>query len=96
MKPDALWKVIIDGRPSAQSSMNPPATRFWVYVAASSREVAREAAWAYVKAIAGALGEPGPVRFGQSREQYKLDSFPTAPIRGDGEVVTFEVWFAGR
>jgi hypothetical protein len=94
MKPDALWKVIIDGRPSAQPNKRPACTRFWVYVAASSREVAREAAWAYVKSIAGALSESGPTRFGQSREQCKLDS--SSPARGDGEVVTFEVWFAGR
>jgi hypothetical protein len=94
MQPDALWKVIIDGRPSAQPNKQPAATRFWVYVAASSRQVAREAAWAYVRSIAPALSEAGPVRFGQSREQCKLDS--SSPARHEGEIVTFEVWFAGR
>jgi hypothetical protein len=94
MSPDALWKVIIDGRPSAQPGRRPDCTRFWVYVAASSRQVAREAAWAYVKAIAPALSEGPPARFGQSREQCKLGT--ENPVRFEGEIVTFEVWFAGR
>ena len=86
-----VWKVILKGRPDPING-EPGSTRWWVWVAASSREIAVDAASAYVGRVATAMGEPLPIGLGQVR----VTSDEVQPGRSEGEICRVELYMARR
>jgi hypothetical protein len=92
-----IWKVTIEGRPSARPGSAHDVTRFMVSVVAQTRAQAKASALAYVTSKAPYLDEAGPYRI--SHSQLICDWVPAIPWAGprsDGEVIGLEVGFAGR
>ena len=83
-----LWKVIVDGPRRGPNDYY--TTRYWIFVAASDRDLARDVAWTQARILAKALREPEPESFGQTRIHREMSEEMQA-LRHDGEVTYFEM-----
>jgi hypothetical protein len=91
-----VWKVVVAGRAGVQATNIYDLTQFAIDVVAETRAQAKAAALAYVVAKAPYLDEFGPLKFVSSHRVGEIAVGPGLPRRANGEVVGFEVGFAGR
>jgi hypothetical protein len=91
-----IWKVVVAGRRGVSTTSVYDLTQFTINVVAETRAQAKAAALAYVVAKAPHLDEFGPAKFLSSHRVGEIATGPGFPRRANGEVVGFEVGFAGR
>lgn len=90
-----LWQVNATGRVASAGHHwgGSWATYFRVFVAASTKDIAREAALAWLQAAAPGVGEPAPDRI---KVVMLKSGAPTDSVWRDGEITAFETSFAPR